>query len=585
MSETPAPEPARPRPTSLQPDQIKFHPARPVRWLSPPLLTSTAVRVLGAEFFGAYLDKRELQGVLPSRVHDHSGTQNGDGDFWFDYIGDLGDGFDATYSMAWLLAQPSLDVAESRDSEEVRTLPRGQVLVMGGDQVYPTPSWQAYENRFRGPYRSALPTPPAQPPSLYALPGNHDWYDGLTAFLRVFAKDGWIGGWRTQQARSYFALQLPHRWWLFAVDTQISAYIDHPQMEYFADVARRLGPGDRVLVCLPQPGWVKQKDSPGSYDPIDFFLRRVIQPTGATCSVLLTGDLHHYARYKRVPLDSGAPDPGNTDTGAGTAPTHLVTCGGGGAFLYGTDQLPEEISTPASDATARSASRPKKYHLQETYPSKSESNRFSLGVFWRLVARNPGFDAAIGVIHTLLMLAFVSSQEHLLTAASVGMSAFVLVSTIALAGRGRRVWLNRALGTAHGLAHIGLGLLGSLLWNALPSADLDWVWRVLLAAGIYGPISAVVGTELVALYFLVAGRFSININELFAGQNIEDSKSFLRMRISGDGSLTIYPVAVDKVSKHWRAAPDDPVDAPWIAPVQEPRTHLVEPPIVVEKPS
>jgi Calcineurin-like phosphoesterase len=563
----------------MQPEQIKFHPARPVSWLSPPLLTSTAVRVLGAEFFGAYLDKRELQGVLESRVHDHADDPDGNGEFWFDYVGDLGDGFDATYSIAWLLAQRELAVADSRGSHQMHELPRGDVLVLGGDQVYPTPSWHAYENRFRGPYRSALPVPPENPPSLYALPGNHDWYDGLTAFLRVFAKDGWIGGWRTQQTRSYFALQLPHRWWLFAVDTQISAYIDHPQLEYFTDVARRLGPGDRILICLPQPGWIKQQDSSGAYDAIDFFLRRIIQPTGATCSVLLTGDLHHYARYERVPASKE--DPGNTDTDPATAPPHLLTCGGGGAFLYGTACLPEELSVPAADATARSASPPKKYTLRERYPSKQESNRFGWGVFGRLPLKNPGFDAAIGLIHTLLLLAFVSSQEQLLTATSVGMSAFVLVSTIALAGRGRNVWLNRTLGALHGLAHIGLGLLGSLLWTMLPSADLDWVWRVLLTVGVYGPISALVGTELVALYFLIAGRFAININELFAGQNIDDAKCFLRMRIGADGVLTIFPIGVDKVSKRWHAAPDDPVDAPWIAPEQPMRTHLIEQPIEI----
>jgi hypothetical protein len=82
---------------------------------------------------------------------------------------------------------------------------------MGGDQVYPTPSTEGYEDRLKGPYIAALPCPPhgVPRPTLYALPGNHDWYDGLTAFLRLFVrvKTDNIGGWRTEQSRSYFAVE------------------------------------------------------------------------------------------------------------------------------------------------------------------------------------------------------------------------------------------------------------------------------------------------------------------------------------------------------------------------------------------
>ena len=67
-----------------------------------------------------------------------------DGGLWLDYVADLGDGFDATYSVAYLLAQPELTVDGHR-------LPRAQTLVMGGDQVYPSASYEAYEDRCKGP--------------------------------------------------------------------------------------------------------------------------------------------------------------------------------------------------------------------------------------------------------------------------------------------------------------------------------------------------------------------------------------------------------------------------------------------------
>jgi hypothetical protein len=58
----------------------------------------------------------------------------------------------------------------------------------------------------------------------------------------------------------------------------------------------------------------------------------------------------------------------------------------------------------------------------------------------------------------------------------------------------------------------------------------------------------------------------VNSNELFAGQMIEDSKCFLRLHIDREGTLTVYPVAVDKVSRRWRVTPDGAPDSPWLEP-------------------
>ena len=71
-----------------------------------------------------------------------------------------------------------------------------------------------------------------------ALPGNHDWYDSLVAFQKLFFTHifngrTFAGGWRTRQKRSYFALKLPHKWWLVGVDLQLSHNIDVPQLRYF----------------------------------------------------------------------------------------------------------------------------------------------------------------------------------------------------------------------------------------------------------------------------------------------------------------------------------------------------------------
>jgi hypothetical protein len=38
-------------------------------------------------------------------------------------------------------------------------------------------------------------------PSFFAVPGNHDWIDGLDCFQRHIQHKGWIGGWLMPQVR------------------------------------------------------------------------------------------------------------------------------------------------------------------------------------------------------------------------------------------------------------------------------------------------------------------------------------------------------------------------------------------------
>lgn len=481
-------------------------------------------------------------------------------DLWFDFVADIGDGFDGTYSMAWLLGQPSLAVG-GVDGE----LPRGRVLVMGGDEVYPTPSWRGYEDRTKGPYQAAMPGTDGEPrPTLYALPGNHDWYDGLTAFLRLFAKGSRFGGWRTRQSRSYFALSLPHRWWLFAIDEQLEAYLDEPQLRYFREAAESLREGDRVILCTSRPTWVYAAREPQAYDTVDYFVRKVIEPTGARVPVVLTGDLHHYARYQ----------------GEKT----LITCGGGGAFLYPTHHLPRTLSVPPVDAPRRGVSESKPYELAGTFPDRATSRRYGWGVFARLLGRNPGFAAVTGLLHALLMYAFVTCGTRILTAPVVTLAALTLGSTVAWALADVDVhhrWRHWFAGIAHGAAHLGLAAAGAYLWWHLPLVHLPGPLPVLFSALVYLPVAGVVAAELTAAYLLVSGRFGVNVEESFAAQGIDDAKSFLRLHLSADGELTIYPIGLARAGRDWVATPDGPPGSSWIAPARPLEPHLIEGPLRV----
>jgi hypothetical protein len=560
-----------PRPNSLDPFELGFSPKPPVAWLSPSQLAGTALRVLLSNVLGAYLDKRELQNALPADVFaEHADAE----ELWLDYVADLGDGFDATYSIAWLLAQPSLAV----DGQE---LPRGQVLVMGGDEVYPTANTERYEDRTKGPYRAALPVCPPETgqPDLFALPGNHDWYDGLTAFLRLFAKNGTdsIGGWVNRQARSYFAIQLPQRWWLFAFDAQFGTYLDDPQMHYFLHAAKQLRPGDNVIVCPATPGWVESEHDPRAYDTIDYFVRTVLDPAKVSVRLMLSGDLHHYARYESADTQQdGAPE------------RQLITCGGGGAYLYPTHHLPGSILVPPLDSRVKRKTNSKRFALRETFPRKATSRGLAAGVFTRLPWRNKGFVALMGTIHVLFMLSVLGLIQHargneqklfsiptFLTAAII-LGGCVFFAVPPTAGRpGPRHWI---LGLSHGAVHIGLSVLGAFLWNKTPFAHWAWPLPVLTAAVLYVLAAGIVATEVTCLYLLVASTFDVNVNELFAGQGIDDFKSFLRIHITADG-LTIYPIAVRRANRGWAADPGAPREAPWVKPTKPIGYALAEPPI------
>jgi hypothetical protein len=558
------------RPSSLDPEELGFTPQDPVPWLGPVLLAATGVRVAFAEQFGAYLDKRELQGAFATKVHDEHAQ---DDEVWLDYIADIGDGFNATYSMAWLLAQKSLRIAAPRsdDSLTLTKLPRGQILVMGGDQVYPTASGKEYEDRMVGPYLAAYstPEPGERPPTAYALPGNHDWYDGLTAFLRLFARreGGHIGGWQTKQTRSYFALQLPHNWWFLAVDVQGEAYLDDPQLDYFRSVANLLGPEDKIIIAYPQPSWVQTREHPRGYDTLAYFRRKLIEPTGATVKLMLSGDLHHYARYAE----------------AESSKEQLITAGNGGAYLYATHGLPSKVTVPPRRPFAADLQQDS-FTLRKTYPSKPLSRALSAGVFLRLPMRNPGFATLLGIVQTLFLLSLNTKAHQLLSLGAFMMIGLMIAGSLFFAvglshGLLRRIPV--LLGLAHGAGHVVLGYAGYFAWRALPFDDQSWPWPGVLAFVVYAPVAGLIASELASLYLFLASGFRVNLNELFAGQGIEDYKGFLRMRFGKDGSLTIYPIGVDHVSRKWVPKPQRAATTPWLDPATPLKPKLIEDPIVL----
>lgn len=530
------------RPSDMSPGQLRFIPQRSVKWLSPRVLADTAARLGLARALGAYLDKRELLGFYPQDVFDHSQKD----ELWIDYVADVGDGFNATYSVAHQMSQPELDV----DGEP---LPRGDILIMGGDEVYPSANWREYENRTKGPYQAANPQ---EKVDLYAIPGNHDWYDGLTAFSRLFMQKRHIGGYQTKQQRSYFALKLPHDWWLFAIDAEFDAYLDEPQLEYFREAAERMRPGDRVILCVPQPSWVWTELDRRSFDRIDYFIEKIVKPREGTVPLILTGDRHHYARYAEIDGDR-----------------QLVTAGGGGAYTSPTHNLPMRLNAPPKESIASVGGESKEYRLEQTYPTRSKSWRYGFGIFHRLPGRNPGFVTFLGLLHLIALVSILQGTGPGVTACAGLLLVATLFAQPVAGGRLIKHWV---LGLGHGAAHIGLAFGGTAVWRTF---EYSGIFAYIAYVGIAG-LAAV---WLVGAYLLLANRYGVNANELFAGLSVIDSKCFLRLKVTQE-SVTVYPIGIPKSSRKWRANPQGAEGTPWIEPTKPIRHELIETPFHVPAP-
>ncbi len=252
-------------------------------------------------------------------------------EIWFDYLSDMGDSGEAMYAIAYACqvdfdgtlgdaAVPTdgipltpVEASGSPSATPGARLPRGQFLFVGGDAGYHIGDEATIKARVQEPFdwaRADLPERHDPPVRLYGIPANHDWYDHLKGFAKLFQRptpdDPGIelkGFQRVQQA-SYAALQLPHGWQLWGLD--IDGDLDPRQAEYFRSL---LGSGDvpppRLILCTPSPAIAFGRSAPGDVHQqalTALTLPHVHDDRAALpkehCLLELSGDVHHYARYQ-----------------------------------------------------------------------------------------------------------------------------------------------------------------------------------------------------------------------------------------------------------------------------------------------
>jgi hypothetical protein len=299
--------------------------------------------------FADQLDPRDWMSGAVLEAPSGADTAGGRREYWFDFVCDTGDSQRAAYSLGYLLhgdlfvddphgalrAEP-FRAASSRlavsatPSPGAVPLPRGEFLFVGGDTAYSVADERTIQERLVAPfdYAHLRRFGGAPPPSrwLLGIPGNHDWYDSLDGFNRLFRRAVGAGapplsprGFERVQQASYFALNLGDGWALWALDARDGADVDHRQRTFF-----RQQPAPRhLIIATPQPAVGYGRRPPWVSALID----EVLPHVKGSIRLWTSGDLHHYARYELGLLEGAdAAAPGRAVTS--------VTCGLGGASLH-----------------------------------------------------------------------------------------------------------------------------------------------------------------------------------------------------------------------------------------------------------
>ncbi len=134
---------------------------------SPEALLDAAAEVLGATGDGATLTERLGR------------------DVWIDFVSDTGDDVDVSTAVGAMVFD-----TYALEGDGGRVLPRGDVLIFGGDTAYPVASADQIASRVVQPWNTLLNrVADDRARVLLGIPGNHDWYGGLDGFARLFRRD------------------------------------------------------------------------------------------------------------------------------------------------------------------------------------------------------------------------------------------------------------------------------------------------------------------------------------------------------------------------------------------------------------
>jgi Calcineurin-like phosphoesterase len=312
--------------------------AKPFSWLDPrPLWQSRNDRL--ARVFGDPTDDRRRAWMVQLAPESLVVRLEPDGPFSFLVMGDTGEGDGSQLAVVPPLLAHAAHAA---------------FLFICSDVIYPAGGVDDYLGKFFGPYVE-FPAP------IYAIPGNHDWYDDATGFMYWFCKQAsppprassrpfsraWIRDrlWRRAphpganvdaelaklprppaqtvgQPAPYFAIDVGELR-LVGIDTGITGGIDKGQADWLREVSK----GERPKILLTgKPIYVDGEHHPGAIEGDDTgTVDTIVTDADHHYIAVVGGDIHNYQRYP-VRLDDGRT-------------LMYVVSGGGGAFMHATHSI------------------------------------------------------------------------------------------------------------------------------------------------------------------------------------------------------------------------------------------------------
>ncbi len=461
-------------------------------------------------------------------------------DIWIDYVADTGDDVAVSRALARILFAPYRLPDPEQPSVELDA-PRGELLIFGGDTAYPVATAQEITNRVLVPYNQVLEQLKSDGPreplrALLGIPGNHDWYDGLDGFGRMFRRrpDGseedqrpsivgfsermlqhyadWarefvrggklekpkalvLSGYVPVQNASYFILPLTQTVHLYGVDRQLRT-VDMRQREFML-AWQEQHPEVFPWVMLPDPLYSFAGPSRTGTAMV-----HALQLDFDTKShFLLSGDVHHYQRLRRDRMLQ-------------------VTAGGGGAFLH-----------PAPLARRR-------LKTEVEWPTPAQSRVLLSQVPWKVAQGRSGF-----LPHLLLLALYAPAfaagvswpTRFGLTLVFTLLSTLFMWMVLALIGGVRRSGRTVALLSLAAAALIGfLPVAASLGLTHLPGPlALDSHSIALGLATLL--VSIYFGTLLFGAYLSLLTLWGLEHTQAFTALDHPGYKHFVRLRVRADG--------------------------------------------------
>ena len=459
-------------------------------------------------------------------------------DLWIDFVADTGDDVAVSRAVARLIfAEYELPDPEREGTFLIA--PRGEVLFFGGDTAYPVATAQEITNRVIVPFNQVLEAlPPGPPRVLLGIPGNHDWYDGLDGFARMFRRNAddeegvarpsvvgisqrmieryaeWatefvrggkiekpkslaLSGYQPVQGASYFALPLTSRLHLFAVDRQLRN-LDSRQVRYFESWRMRY-PDVSPWVMLPDPLFAFGKPSSTGTAMVEALgLDLETKP-----HFLLSGDVHHYERLQH-----------------GTA-LH-VTAGGGGAFLH-----PAPLKRDA------------RLGAEMEWPTVGQSRALLWQVPWKVMRGNSGFLPHI-VLAALFMPAMNIGLNRFpevgfIVTAPILITVLTTIIYSLIGGVRKGGFVVFALSFGAGLATATIPMVASFVFVRI-AASAHVTLPLWLIAGLTFAVAVFYGAFVFGTFLALLTFLGLEETQAFTALDHPGFKHFLRLRVRKDGS-------------------------------------------------